>query len=124
MGRGHERGRVILVVDPSADTRMMYVQFLRLASGVLVAAADSAGDAVRFCQEIRPDGIVADLGLRTEAGATFCDDIRSIVGPDTCIVAVSGPSLSREQETNCTILEKPVDPKQLLESLGLEWSAD
>jgi CheY-like chemotaxis protein len=120
MTRDHQRGRVVLVVDPSPDTRFMYTQFLRMASGVLVAAADSAEDAIRFCQEIRPDGIVADLGLRTEGGARFSDDIRSIVGPETRVVAISGAQRP-PRLLNCTILRKPVDPKQLLESLGIEW---
>jgi len=124
MPQNQERGRVVLVVDPSADTRLMYVQFLRLASGVLVASADSAEDAIRFCHEIRPDGIVADLGLGSQDDAGFFDTIRSIVGPDTCVVAITGAPNPPPHPAISTILRKPLDPKRLLDSVGVEWRDD
>ena len=67
---------IVLLVDRDPDSHELYETVLGLA-GLWVAHSDSADDAVTYAAELRPDGIVIDMGLPTSVeGVALATQLR------------------------------------------------
>ena len=107
---------VVLIVDTAADTRDMYHEFLRENERALVVTAPTAEIALELCHELRPDVIVADVGVRTAAGGSFWDDLRMTVGDRVRLVAITGATTRRPPAADAVLL-KPVLPDALQDAV-------
>jgi len=111
-------GRTILVVEDHDDARELIAGVLELA-GSRVIAASTAGDALAHAQDVRPDLLVADLGLPGEDGFALLMRFRAM-HPTVPAIALTAyaRATDRERVLAAGFLEhvvKPVDPKLLID---------
>jgi CheY-like chemotaxis protein len=64
---------LILLIDPSVDTRAMYGEYFRFHGYTVAEAADTA-EALRLFPELQPDLVVTEFSLDPE----WCDAIRAM----------------------------------------------
>jgi CheY-like chemotaxis protein len=108
---------LVLIIDPLADTREMYAQFLQGAIPVLTHQVDSCEAAIRFCQHVRPHVIIADLDHPFEHdGMPVCAALRQRVG-DVHVVGIASRLASAAPDVYDLLLEKPVLPDALIAAL-------
>src|SRR5439155_15032381 len=70
-------GRVVLVVEGHEDARELVVGVLE-AAGARVLSASTVQDAIDRATDVRPDVLVADLGLPGEDGYVLLARIRAM----------------------------------------------
>jgi PAS domain S-box-containing protein len=112
--------RTILVVEDDDDARELIAAVLRAAGArVITAATTQQGlDRVRF---VRPDALVADLGLPLEDGYTLLARFRKVY-PDVPAFALTAYARASDRERVLAAgfqrhLIKPMDPKVLVDDL-------
>jgi CheY-like chemotaxis protein len=112
------RGRTALVVEDHDDARELIVGVLE-GAGARVLAAATAREAVDHATAVRPDVLVADLGLPDEDGYFVLTRIREMFPdiPALALTAYARPT-DRDRVLAAGFQEhviKPVDPAQLLQ---------
>ncbi len=112
------RGRTALVVEDHDDARELIVGVLE-GAGARVLAASTAKEAVDHATAVRPDVLVADLGLPDEDGYFVLTRIREMFPeiPALALTAYARPT-DRDRVLAAGFQEhviKPVDPAQLLQ---------
>ena len=112
------RGRTALVVEDHDDARELIVGVLE-GAGARVLAASTAQEAVDRATEVRPDVLVADLGLPDEDGYFVLTRIREMFPeiPALALTAYARPA-DRDRVLAAGFQQhviKPVDPMQLLQ---------
>jgi CheY-like chemotaxis protein len=112
----------VLLVDGDVDTRQIYSLYLRHLGYTVIEAVDGAEALVR-AQEHRPTAVIMELWLRGVDGLEVIRRLRADSGlRDTSIVVLTTRHLESDRaearQAGCTdYLTKPVEPKQLLETL-------
>jgi PAS domain S-box-containing protein len=119
-------GKRILFVDDDSETRDLVYRLLT-AHGAIVSLADSAAAAVSLVQELRPDVLLADIGMPGEDGYQMIRRIRALSSQDggqTPAIALTAYSRA-EDRTNALDagfqhhIAKPVDAAELVAALGM-----
>jgi PAS domain S-box-containing protein len=111
------RGRTILVVEDHDDARELIVGVLE-GAGARVLAASTAQQAVDRASEVRPDVLVADLGLPGEDGYFVLTRIREMF-PEIPALALTAHARTTDRDRVLAAgfqehVIKPVDPSRLL----------
>jgi PAS domain S-box-containing protein len=112
------RGRTALVVEDHDDARELIVGVLE-AAGARVLAASTAKEAVDRATDVRPDVLVADLGLPDEDGYFVLTRIREMF-PEIPALALTAHARTTDRDRVLAAgfqehVTKPVDPAQLLQ---------
>jgi CheY-like chemotaxis protein len=112
------RGRTILVVEDHDDARELIVAVLE-GAGARVLAASTAQEAIDRATDVRPDLLVADLGLPGEDGYALLARIRAMFPqiPALALTAYARPT-DRDRTLAAGFQQhvvKPVDPNDLLQ---------
>lgn len=107
-------------MDDNADLRSTSADVLSLA-GHEVATAASGDEALALMDGgLVPDAILLDLLMPGMDGATLLEKLRARPGPRPRVVVVSGlrsRDLKRLLGVDA-VLEKPVDPSEIVAALG------
>ena len=111
-------GRTILVVEDHDDARELIVGVLERAGGRVIAAATTR-EAVERVRSVRPDVLLADLGLPGEDGYALLTRFRTLY-PDVPAIALTAYARATDRERALAAgfqqhVIKPVDPKQLVD---------
>jgi PAS domain S-box-containing protein len=111
-------GRTILVVEDHDDARELIAGVLDLAGGRVIAASTTR-EALARARDVRPDLLLADLGLPGEDGFALLTRFRAL-HPTVPAIALTAyaRAADRERVLAAGFLEhvvKPVDPKQLVD---------
>lgn len=111
----------VLVVDDDRDTRELIVEMLSERRSEATAVS-SATEGLRAVRTFRPHVIVSDIGMPTEDGYTFVEQLRSLPaaeGGRTPAVALTAfaASVDRDRALRAgfsTYVAKPVDSSELM----------
>jgi signal transduction histidine kinase/CheY-like chemotaxis protein len=111
-------GRTVLVVEDHDDARDLIASVLESA-GARVVAASSTPEAMERVTDIRPDMLVADLGLPGEDGYALLGRLRARY-PDTPAIALTAYARSTDRDRALAHgferhVIKPVDPTELVD---------
>ena len=111
----------ILVVDDSPTARRVTGDYLSGAGYDVVTAADG-DDAIRACDEHRPDVVVLDIVMPKKNGFQVCRRLKGDDGNTAKIVMLTSKTRETDRQwgerQGCDdYLTKPVQPDQLLASL-------
>jgi PAS domain S-box-containing protein len=116
------RGRTILVVEDHDDARELIADVLQRAGARVIAAA-STREAVERVRHVRPDLLLADLGLPGEDGYALLARFR-VMYPDVPAIALT--AYARETDRNRALAAgfaqhviKPVDPERLIDLVAM-----
>src|SRR5262249_18547254 len=115
------RGRTVLVVEDHDDSRELIAGVLESA-GARVLAVGTAQEAVDLATDVRPDVLLADLGLPDEDGYVLLTRIRAKF-PEIPALALTAyaRAIDRDRALAAGFRQhviKPVDPKQFLELIA------
>ena len=110
-------GRVVLVVEDHDDAREMIAGVLE-AAGARVLAASTTLAAVERVADVKPDVLVADLGLPGEDGYELLDRLRARY-PDLPAIALTAYARSTDRDRALAAgfqhhVIKPMDPHALV----------
>jgi CheY-like chemotaxis protein len=116
----------VLVVEDVGDARRTLSLLLSLRGHDVLAAPDGPS-GLRAALEWRPDAVLCDIGLPGLDGWELARRLRSELGNDVLLIAVTGycgpDDVARSQEAGFdTHLAKPAHPEALL-SLLATWPA-
>ena len=111
------KGRTILVVEDHSDARELIAAVLESA-GARVDTASSAEEAIANVGRIRPDALVADLGLPGEDGYALLTRFLAVY-PDVPAIALTAYARSTDRERALAhgfrrYVIKPIDPTELV----------
>ena len=114
-------GRTVLVVEDHDDARELTAGVLE-AAGARVLSASTAQEAIDRAAHVRPDVLVADLGLPGEDGYALLARIR-VLYPEIPALALTAYARATDRDRALAAgfhqhVVKPVDPKQLLELIA------
>jgi len=82
-------GLRILVADDYADGREMLAFFLGRQGHTVATAADGP-DAITLASTFKPDVAILDIGMPGVSGHTVARELRSQLGREVTLVALSG----------------------------------
>ena len=110
-------GRVILVVEDHDDAREMIAGVLE-AAGARVLAASTTMEAIERVAHVKPDVLVADLGLPGEDGYELLNRLRARY-PDLPAIALTAYARSTDRDRALAAgfqqhVIKPMDPDALV----------
>jgi CheY-like chemotaxis protein len=113
-------GRVILVVEDDDDARELVTEVLENAGARVVPAASSQ-EAMDLAANMRPDMLLADVGLPGEDGYTLLGRLR-VVYPDVPAIAVTAYARPADRTHALSAgfqqhLIKPIDPGELVDQI-------
>jgi CheY-like chemotaxis protein len=111
------RDHIVLVVEDHDDTRELTARVLEHA-GARVLSASTAQEALDCVSNLRPDAIVADLGLPGEDGYALLDRLRTIYR-DVPAIAVTAYARTNDRDRALAAgfqeyVVKPIDPHRLV----------
>ena len=114
-------GLRVLAVDDDADSRALVKETLE-AAGATVTAADSVAQAIERLSTIRPDVLLADIGMVESDGFDLIRRVRLLADPDVREVPAAALTAYARAEDRMKALQagfqlhlaKPVDPAELI----------
>ena len=111
-------GRTILVVEDHDDARELIAGVLELAGGRVIAASRTR-DALARVRDVRPDLLLADLGLPGEDGFALLTEFRAM-HPTVPAIALTAYARTTDRDRALaagflTHVIKPVDPTELVD---------
>jgi CheY-like chemotaxis protein len=119
-------GLTVLAADDDADARALVSETLE-SRGARVVVVDSADEAMAALQTIRPDVLIADIGMAHTDGFELLKRIRQ--SPDDTIRDVPAAALTAyaRAEDRMKVLQggfqmhlvKPVDPAELIVAVAV-----
>jgi PAS domain S-box-containing protein len=114
------KGRAILVVEDHSDARELIAAVLESA-GARVHTASSAEEAIETAGRMRPDALVADLGLPGQDGYALLTRFLA-VHPDVPAIALTAYARSTDRERALAhgfrrYVIKPIDPTELVDQI-------
>jgi signal transduction histidine kinase/ActR/RegA family two-component response regulator len=123
--RGTARPRLrILIVDDEADTRTV-LRALLTQFGMEVHTAGSAAEALAALPLVKPDVLLADIGMPEQDGYSLIRKVRSL--PPDCggtVPAIALTAFAMEDDRRTALaagfqahVGKPVNPPQLVETI-------
>jgi len=109
--------RVVLVVEDHDDARELVAGVLE-GAGARVLSASTAQEAVDLATDVRPEVLVADVGLPGEDGYSLLARIRAMV-PEIPALALTAYARASDRDRAMAAgfqqhVVKPADPEQLL----------
>ena len=108
---------VILIVEDDADLRRMFRTALTLAGYDVDEAADGV-EALRRLEVRRPDLVLLDIGLPTLSGVAVQQEIAAnAYTRQIPVVVVTGLAMNLAHLDVKCILRKPVEPKELVNTV-------
>jgi PAS domain S-box-containing protein len=112
------QGLMVLVVEDHEDARELISGVLE-AAGARVVSASTAGEAVAHARTLKPDVLVADLGLPGEDGFALLNDLRDMY-PQLPAIALTAYARATDRERALAAgfqqyAIKPIDPEQLVQ---------
>jgi CheY-like chemotaxis protein len=124
------RGVQIVVVDDRPDERDLFAEVLSRA-GAVVDTADSAANALRTIEQLRPDIVVSDLAMPEEDGYLLVAKLRRHSDPSiaaTPAIALTAHARAEDRQNALragfqSYVSKPVEPKDLVHSITALLSA-
>lgn len=107
-----ERPLVLLVVDDSATSRLLFRIHMPAEGGHVVHEAGDAESALRIALEVRPDMVFLDYNMPDRDGVSIARDLRA-AGLDACFILLTAnvqqAVLDEARAANFAgVLEKPV----------------
>lgn len=93
--------RSVLVVDDDVSFRRLAASILTSWGHVVIGEAGTVTDAMSLATELRPDTVLADIGLPDGDGFALTHDLRRLPGPPRVILissdsdAANGPAADR-----------------------------
>jgi CheY-like chemotaxis protein len=113
------RGRTILIVEDHDDARELIVRVLQSAGAHVISAARVV-EAMDRVAHVKPDLLVADIGLPGEDGYALLHQIRALHGPDLPAIALTAYARATDRDHALAAgferhVVKPVDPQQLVD---------
>jgi len=117
-------GRTILVVEDHQDARE-FIAAVLAGAGAHVLAASTADEAIAQARGVRPDVMVADLGLPGEDGYRLLTRFQALYA-DVPAIALTAYARSRDRERALAHgfrrhLVKPIDPNALIDHIVSVW---
>jgi PAS domain S-box-containing protein len=117
---GGLEGRTVLVVEDDDDARELISAVLETA-GARVVAASTTEQGLERIRAVRPDALVADIGLPDEDGYSLLARFRAL-HPDVPAIALTAYARASDRERALAAgfqrhMVKPMDPKQLVDAL-------
>ena len=114
-------GRTVLVVEDHDDARELIVGVLE-GAGATVLSASTVQEGINHATVVRPDVLVADLGLPGEDGYELLARIREM-SPGIPALALTAYARAADRDRALAAgfqqhVVKPVDPQQLLELIA------
>ncbi len=120
----------ILIVDDSADIRLILNVVLKKIGGYEIQACESGPDALQKAPEFEPDLVILDIMMPEMSGPEVC----AALGADPILAQVpviylsaANQELNKCREQNyCNVigtLEKPFDPIQFSAKLRAIWQS-
>ncbi len=114
----------VLVVDDDASFRHLAARVLRSWGHVVVGEAGSAGEALARARELRPDIVLADIGLPDGDGFALTGDLVALPWPLRVVLtsadgdAANGPAAARAGAAGFVPKDELVGPRcrRLLEA--------
>jgi len=118
-------GRTILIVEDHDDARELIANVLEAAGGRVIAAS-SVPEAVDRAKDVRPDLLVADIGLPGEDGYALLRRMRMLY-PGLPAIALSAYARSADRDRALAAgfgdyVVKPVEPSRLVEVVAASVS--
>jgi PAS domain S-box-containing protein len=115
------RGRTVLVVEDHDDARELIVGVLE-GEGASVLSASTAQEAIDRATAVRPDVLVADLGLPGQDGYELLRRLRHVM-PQIPALALTAYARAADRDRVLAAgfqkhVVKPVDPQALLQSIA------
>jgi PAS domain S-box-containing protein len=112
------RDRTVLIVEDHDDARELIAAVLE-AAGARVLSASSTAEALKEARDVRPDLLLADIGLPGEDGYMLLKKLRAIHGADLPAIALTAYARASDRERALAAgfqqhVLKPVDPAQLV----------
>ena len=119
-------GVTILAADDDADARALVSETLE-SRGAKVVVADSADEAMAALQTIRPDVVIADIGMAHTDGFELLRRIRQSVDDSIREVPAAALTAYARAEDRMKVLQsgfqmhlvKPVDPAELIVAVAV-----
>ena len=116
-GTGPIAGRRVVVVDDNEDSAEMMAMLIATLGGECQSAHDGES-GVELVGTWRPDVVLLDIGLPGIDGYETCRQMRTILGPDVKIVALTGRGQDRDKADARAAgfdlhMTKPIDPSAL-----------
>jgi CheY-like chemotaxis protein len=112
-------GIKVLVVDDETDARQLVRRVLK-DCGAEVAVAESAAEALRLIESVRPDALVSDVGMPDRDGYDLIHQVRGRIAAKA-LPAVALTAFARSDDRKRALLAgfqshvaKPVDPAELV----------
>ena len=117
-------GRTILVVEDHPDARE-FIAAVLTGAGARVLAASTADEAIAQARGVRPDVMVADLGLPGEDGYRLLTRFQALY-PDVPAIALTAYARSSDRDRALAHgfrrhLVKPIDPDALIDHIVSVW---
>jgi PAS domain S-box-containing protein len=117
-------GRTILVVEDHQDARE-FIAAVLAGAGARVLAASTAEEAIAQASSVRPDVMVADLGLPGEDGYRLLTRFKALY-PDVPAIALTAYARSSDRDRALAHgfrrhLVKPIDPDALIDHIVSLW---
>ena len=114
-------GRTVLVVEDHDDARELIIAVLE-GEGASVLSASTAQEAIAHATAVRPDVLVADLGLPGQDGYELLRRLRTMM-PKIPALALTAYARATDRERVLAAgfqqhVVKPVDPQELLQSIA------
>jgi CheY-like chemotaxis protein len=108
----------VLIVEDHDDARELIAAVLE-AAGARVLSASSTAEALKEARDVRPDLLLADIGLPGEDGYMLLKKLRAIHGADLPAIALTAYARASDRERALAAgfqqhVLKPVDPAQLV----------
>ena len=115
------RGRTVLVVEDHEDARELIVGVLE-GEGASVLSASTAQEGIERATAVRPDVLVADLGLPGQDGYKLLRRLRQMM-PGIPALALTAYARATDRDRVLAAgfqkhVVKPVDPQELLQSIA------
>ena len=118
---GSEARRILVVEDDELFRR--FLTDLLTRAGHVVLAAKNGKEGLQFCQQWKPELVVADLLLPEMDGITMCRQIRE--SPRTAQIPImvltafqSDASREETRKMGATYLTKPIEPGNFLDTVA------
>jgi signal transduction histidine kinase len=115
------RGRTVLVVEDHDNARELVVGVLE-AAGARVLSASTVQEAIDHATVVRPDVLIADLGLPDQDGYTLLERMRHLF-PGIPALALTAYARTADRDRVLAAgfqqhVVKPADPQQLLQLIA------
>jgi PAS domain S-box-containing protein len=112
------KNRTVLVVEDHDDARELIAAVLE-AAGAQVISASSTAEALERVAYVRPDLLVADIGLPGEDGYGLLHRVRTLHGTELPAIALTAYARASDRDQALAAgfqqhVVKPVDPKLLV----------